>query len=101
MNSGTLYNRIKFTNNLAAESVPRLPPDRWRDWASLSAMPTERQIDGVVKDVLGGSVDPATRDVMLGVRSQTSPEEGSLAEGRLRLRELLVIALASPEFQRR
>jgi uncharacterized protein (DUF1800 family) len=101
MNSGTLYNRIKSTTNLAVQGVPRLPPDRWHDWTAVQELPLERQIDAVVKDVLGGTAEPATREAMLALRSQTSPEEGSVAFGRWRLRELLVIALASPEFQRR
>jgi uncharacterized protein (DUF1800 family) len=98
MNSGTLYNRIKFTTNLAAQGVPSLPPDRWHDWSALAELPIERQIDAVVKDVLGGTAELATRDAMLAVRSETM---ASAAEGRRRLRELLTIAMASPEFQRR
>jgi hypothetical protein len=99
MNSGTIYNRIRFATDLANSSITPLPPDRWRDWTSLAALPLDGQVDGVVRDILGGSAEPATRDAMLSVRPDAS--ERDTADGRRRLRELLVIALASPEFQRR
>jgi hypothetical protein len=53
----------------------------------------------VIKDLLGGYAEPATRAAMLSIRSADA--QGDAHDGTLRLRELLAITLASPEFQRR
>jgi hypothetical protein len=58
-----------------------------------------QQVDGVIKDLLGGYAEPATRAAMLSIRSADA--QGDAHDGTLRLRELLAITLASPEFQRR
>ena len=97
MNSGTLYNRIRFGGNVADGKIPGIRPDRWRRWASLAGATTTQQVDGVIADVLGGSAEPATRSAMFAVA-----DSGDVAgDGARRLRGILAIALASPEFQRR
>ena len=100
MNSGTLFKRIKFGGDMAHGGLAAAALERWRDWTTLSTLPLDRQVDGVVKVVLGGYAEPATREVLLGVRSGGATDRDA-ADGPKRLRELLAIALASPDFQRR
>jgi uncharacterized protein (DUF1800 family) len=99
INSGTIFKRVKFGRDLAAGSLMYAKPERWSEWPRLAALPLDAQVDGVVTNVLGGVADSTTRSVMLAIRA-----EGTLPtanDGPARLRELLGIALASPEFQRR
>jgi hypothetical protein len=72
---------------------------QWPEWTALSTAPLNAQVDGVVNAVLVHCADSLTRATMLGIRSGVDAE--SAAAGERRLRELIAIALASPEFQRR
>jgi uncharacterized protein (DUF1800 family) len=101
MNFGEIYKRIRFGTDLADGKVESAPIARWRDWIKLSPLPLERQIDGVVVDVLGGSADAATRSAMLASRAGSVGSETNPASGEQGLRQLLTIAFASPQFQRR
>jgi hypothetical protein len=65
----------------------------------LSAAPLAAQVEGVVLGILGGQADSATLAAMLSVRKNDGAAQP--ADGERRLRELLAVALASPEFQRR
>ncbi|HEY7394735.1 MAG TPA: DUF1800 domain-containing protein, partial [Gemmatimonadaceae bacterium] len=96
MNSGTMYKRIKYGTDLANSGVVM----GWRDWPTLSTVDLDRQVDAVMKVMLGGFADAATRDALLAVRPAGSKERSS-GDGGQRLREVLAIAFASPEFQRR
>jgi uncharacterized protein (DUF1800 family) len=95
MNSGMMYKRIKYGSDLANSGTIM----NWRDWAPLSTVDFDHQAGRVMKVMLGGCPEPATRDAMLEVSSTGSDER--FGDGRQRLRELLAIAFASPEFQRR
>ena len=99
MTPGTMYSRIKFGSDVAEGRVPTLTPKQWRDWPTLTAVPLISQVDGVVNDILVHCADSLTRTTMLAIR----PAGGTQAatDGEKRLRELLAIALASPEFQHR
>ena len=44
--------------------------------------PLDRQVDGVVKVVLGGYAESATREFMLGVRPGARPGDKAEAAGR-------------------
>jgi hypothetical protein len=99
MNSATIYKRIRFAGDAANGNSAFMPLDRWRDWATLSTLPLNGQVDGVVSDILGGYADPATREAMLAIRPVGA--EANADDGPRRLREVLGIAFASPEFQRR
>ena len=98
MNSGAIYRRIKFAGDVADGRVATASPTRWHSWAALSTQPIEGQVDGVVNGVLGGIVDSTTRQAMLAA---TGSGPGADGAGARRLREVLSIALSSPEFQRR
>jgi uncharacterized protein DUF1800 len=99
MTPATMYSRIKFGNDIAEGRVPGVVVKQWPEWTALSTAPLNAQVDGVVNAVLVHCADSLTRATMLGIRSGVDAE--SAAAGEKRLRELLAIALASPEFQRR
>ncbi len=99
MTPGTMHARIKFGSDVADGRVPGIAPKQWRDWTQLSAMALPDQVNGVVNDVLINCADSLTRATMLGIRPAATAQTGVAAEQRLR--ELLGIALASPEFQHR
>jgi hypothetical protein len=99
MTPGTMYSRIKFGNDIAEGRVPTIAPKQWRDWPTLSAASLDAQVDGVVNDILVHCADSLTRATLLGIRPSGSSQPP--ADGDKRLRELLAIALASPEFQHR
>jgi uncharacterized protein (DUF1800 family) len=65
MNTGAILNRINF--GLAAASG-RVPGIRLADWPAaktLVALPREQQVDGVIRELLGGAASTDTRQVLL------------------------------------
>ena len=96
INTGTLYKRVKFGRDVADGNIASARPNAWRDWTSLSVLPLDAQVDGVVLGVLGGSATPATRRVLAAYRADSTADTPPA-----RLRALLAVALGSPEFQRR
>jgi uncharacterized protein (DUF1800 family) len=99
-NSGAMLERIVFTTNVAAGRLKFLPTAGWDGWRLLASAPIERQVDGVIGLILGGHAEQATRDLMLATATPASSAPGGTVAAS-RLRELLGIALGSPEFQRR
>ena len=87
INAGSLLDRINFGVQAGGGKLPYAPIEQWPPWALLSTMPFERQMHEVVARFLGGEVSPETRQSMMTSRGQ--------------LRDLLGLALGSPEFQRR
>jgi uncharacterized protein (DUF1800 family) len=65
MNTGAILNRINFGLSLAAGQVPDAPLNNWPDYASLSTQPRARQVDGVIKSMLGGQASTETRQVLM------------------------------------
>ena len=98
INAATLYSRIKVATNMADSFVTATPEKYWPNWAALSAMPLPQQVDAVANAILGGVLDSATRSAMLAVRVEAPDAPNA---GEFRLRGVLAIAFASPEFQRR
>ena len=92
MNSGALMKRILYSADVA-EGRPAVatPVQNWPGWASLGAKGHTEQVDGVISMILSGIASPSTRNAMLA----------STATGDARLREVVAIALGSPEFQHR
>jgi uncharacterized protein (DUF1800 family) len=87
INAGSLLDRINFGVQVGGGKLPYAPIEQWPPWALLSTMPFERQMDEVVAKILAGDVSSETRQSMVSGRSQ--------------LRDLLGLAMGSPEFQRR
>ncbi len=65
MNTGAILNRINFGLSLAAGQVPGAQLANWTDFSTLRSEPRTRQVDAVVKSMLGGQVSPETRQVLM------------------------------------
>jgi uncharacterized protein (DUF1800 family) len=65
INTGSILNRINFGIAAAAGRLPGLSAANSPLDARLSAAPREQQVDAVVSALLGGSVSPDTRAILL------------------------------------
>jgi uncharacterized protein (DUF1800 family) len=65
MNTGAILNRINFGLSLAAGQIPGAPLSNWPGYATVSTLPRDKQVDSVVKSMLGGQVSPETRQVLM------------------------------------
>jgi len=97
INTGSILNRINFGLAAAAGRLPGVSATSSAIGAGLAAAPREQQVDAVVSALLGGSVSPDTRAILL------SGDHPMLAGGAtLRgFAQIVGLALGSPEFQRR
>jgi uncharacterized protein (DUF1800 family) len=100
INAGSLLDRINFGVLVGGGRLRFAPVEQWPGWALLSAMPLDRQVDGVVDQLLGGNVSPETRSILFKGQNPLAAANAP-APVRPSLRDLLGIALGSPEFQRR
>jgi hypothetical protein len=97
MNAGAMRTRLSLATRIANGEMPSIPVEQWPSWASLSRETFDRQVDGVVRTLLEGRVSDRTRAVLIAARP-TSDDAAARANA---MRELIAIALSSPEFQRR
>ncbi|WP_291162839.1 DUF1800 domain-containing protein [Gemmatimonas sp. UBA7669] len=65
MNTGAILNRINFGLAVASGRVPGVRLQQWPAAAALQPLPREQQVDGVIRELLGGAVSPDTRQVLL------------------------------------
>jgi len=65
MNTGAILNRINFGLTVASGRVPGVRLAQWPAAASLNALPREQQVDGVIRELLGGQASADTRQVLL------------------------------------
>jgi uncharacterized protein (DUF1800 family) len=65
MNTGSILNRINFGIAAAANRIPGATVRSIPGFDSLASAPRQRQVDAVVALLLGGSVSPDTRAVLL------------------------------------
>jgi uncharacterized protein (DUF1800 family) len=100
INAGSLLDRINFGVQAGSGRLRFAPAEQWPGWALLSAMPLDRQVDGIVDQLLGGSASPDTRSILFKGQNPLVAA-GAPAPVRPSLKDLLGIALGSPEFQRR
>jgi uncharacterized protein (DUF1800 family) len=91
MNTGAILNRINFGLAVAANRVPGATLNHWPGAAALAAAPRAVQVDTVVNDILGGSVSPDTRAILMSgdhpllsalTRDQAASDAASQANGR-------------------
>ena len=107
INAGSLLDRINFGVQMGLGRQPFAAAEQWPSWALLSSMPFERQVNAVVEQILGGEVSSETRGILTSgqnplVASPASTMGGAPSQNvRPQLRDLLGLALGSPEFQRR
>ncbi|HKS06232.1 MAG TPA: DUF1800 domain-containing protein [Gemmatimonadaceae bacterium] len=92
MSSGAMLKRVMLASDASDGKLNYMPVSLWRGWMPLSGLAPEQQADGVVQYLLGGTVYPATLKTLRAAEGEN---------GRDRLREMIAIALGSPEFQRR
>jgi uncharacterized protein (DUF1800 family) len=65
INTGAILNRINFGMAMAAGRVPGVQARNWPLMQQLAAQPREAQVDGVVRELLGGEVSSETRKVLV------------------------------------
>jgi hypothetical protein len=75
MNTGAILNRINFGLSIAAGQLPNARLTNWPLFDSLRVLPRDKQVDGVIKSMLGGQVSAETRQVL------DSGENPMLAKG--------------------
>jgi uncharacterized protein (DUF1800 family) len=100
MSSGSMFNRIAVAMRAAAGEIPSLSPDSSATWREVSAMPFDSQVAAVIRIILAGNVSRETRAALESARPAAAADAVANASGQS-LRDLLTVALSSPEFQRR
>lgn len=65
MNTGAILNRINFGLAVAAGRVPGVRIADWPSTTRLASLDREAQVDGVIRDVLGGAASSDTRQVLI------------------------------------
>jgi hypothetical protein len=131
MNTGAILNRINFGMAAAANRIPGANARAIPGVDSLSSASRQKQVDAVVNALLGGSVSPDTRAVLmsgenplLANANDVQASTGSIDDGSANARrdgpranpfgrqnagplqltgiaQVVGLALGSPEFQRR
>src|SRR5215831_8394208 len=104
MNSGAIMNRINFGYRLAAGQIPGVRVANWAPAARLRDLPYDKQVDGVIDELLGGGVSEDTRRILstwekpaMNASSPTKNPAPQLSG----LAAIVGLALGAPEFQRR
>ena len=69
MNTGAILSRINFGFSVAAGQVPGASLDLWPVAQEMRAEPREKQVDAVIVSLLGGSVSPDTRAILITGRN--------------------------------
>lgn len=70
MNTGAILSRINFGLSAAGGGVPGITLKAWPAARTLEPLPRDQQVDGVIRELLGGAASPDTRAVLL---SGTNP----------------------------
>ncbi|MGV3707318.1 MAG: DUF1800 domain-containing protein [Gemmatimonas sp.] len=65
MNTGAILNRINFGLAAASGRVPNIKLAEWSPSKELAPLAREQQVDGVIRNLLGGSASSDTRQVLL------------------------------------
>jgi uncharacterized protein (DUF1800 family) len=100
MNIGGMLTRFDIASRIANGEVASIPITSWPAWKTLVNRPFEAQVEGVIRELFSDQVSDATRSALLGIRPVAETPDTPIARERA-LRELLALALSSPEFQRR
>jgi uncharacterized protein (DUF1800 family) len=99
LGAGAMRFRVDLAMRVAMGEVSSIPVQRWPAWTRLVDRSFDEQLEGVIDVLLGGRASPVTRAAM---RDARPPADGDAPAVRERaLRELIGLALASPEFQTR
>jgi uncharacterized protein (DUF1800 family) len=98
LNVGAMSARIAIATGVAGGDFPSLQPEKWPEFAPLLDRTFDVQVERVIEGLLGGEVSRNTREVLMSARQGTT---GMTVSREATLRELIGLALGSPEFQRR
>ena len=109
MNTGAILNRINFGLSLAAGQVPGARVAQWPEAATLRTQPRDKQVDGVIRALLGGQASTETRQVLMTGENPmlaNAPRDTTMMQGPRPitlqgLPQIVGLALGAPEFQRR
>jgi hypothetical protein len=114
INTGAILNRINFGMAVASGAMPGVQLTRWSQYATLSPLSREQQVDGVVQALLGGYISTDMRTVLVSgahpmltaaqqqaVADDTSGVRFARAASTSGLAQIVGLAIGSPEFQRR
>ncbi len=115
MNTGAILNRINFGLAAASGRVPNVKLANWPAAKTLYALPREQQVDGVIRELLGGAASNDTRQVLLTgtnpfLQARAAADTLSLDDDMAAQRtlppaqgfaQIVGLALGAPEFQRR
>jgi uncharacterized protein (DUF1800 family) len=104
MNSGAIMNRINFGLRLAAGQIPGVRVASWAPAATLRQLPYDKQVDGVIDELLGGGVSDDTRRILSTGENPmvaAGPPPKNPVPQLTGLPAIIGLALGTPEFQRR
>lgn len=106
MNAGAILNRINFGIAAASNRFPGADVDAIPTLAALSTASREKQVDAVASLMLGGSISPETRAILVSGENPLLARADEPAMGRWQnqltgIAQVVGLALGSPEFQRR
>jgi uncharacterized protein (DUF1800 family) len=99
INPGALFKRVQYSADAAMGRAAQFPIETWTGWSEYASAVPSDQANAIVRAILGGVASADTRAILLattGTASAVAPDSA-----RTRLRDMLVVALGSPEFQRR
>jgi uncharacterized protein (DUF1800 family) len=100
MNAGALMARMQLAMRIGRGELRTIPVEAWPAWKVLVNAPFDKQVDGVIEKLLNGRASPRFRRAAQVARPTGRERDSALARERA-LRELITLALGSPEFQRR
>jgi hypothetical protein len=100
LNVGSMMKRTEIISAVAHSDLPSIPVEQWSEWKTLSTANFNDQLNGVIGTLLNGQASLNTRKVMESARPGAGAGSGAEERKEL-LRELIMLALVSPEFQRR
>ena len=109
MNTGAILNRINFGLSLAAGQVPGARVAQWPVAEALRTEPRDKQVDGVIRALLGGQASAETRQVLMTGENPmlaSAPRDTTMMQGPRPINlqglpQIVGLALGAPEFQRR
>ncbi|MBU6367094.1 MAG: DUF1800 family protein [Gemmatimonadetes bacterium] len=119
MNTGAILNRINFGVAMGAGRVPGVTLADWPPARALARLPREQQVEGVIRELLGGDVSADTRQVLLSGTNPLLARQGAADSAGMGtgmgaepvaarplppargFAQVVGLALGAPEFQRR
>ncbi len=104
MNTGAMLARINFGTNVGAGRIPGIGTAAWAAASGLQGLPLDARVDGLGQALLLGEMTPETHEVLMSGSNPLAARAGmeKARTGRPpTLGELIGLAIAAPEFQRR